>query len=81
MVTVAVDMAYLWPKEVYVISVAMGHANSMFNCFTYGVCNPNFRRGYYVFLLRLFRRKANARYADNPSAVPKENSTVATLAK
>ena len=80
MFIVAVDTKNLWPKKLYVISVAMGHANSMFNCFTYGVCNPNFRRGYYVFLLRFFRRKANDTL-NSSSVVHKEKSTVATIGK
>ena len=83
MVTAAVDMAYLWPKDLYVITLAMGHANSVFNCFTYGVCNPNFRRGYYVFLQRLFRRNVNnmSSYTDNSREARKDNSTIPTVSK
>ena len=75
-ITTAVDSKNHWPKELYVIAVVMGHGNSVFNCFTYGVFNSNFRRGYYAFLLRIFRRKAaGAHY--NTSVIQK--STVATL--
>ena len=63
MITTMVDSKNAWPKELYVISVAMGHGNSMFNCFTYGVFNSNFRQGYYAFLLRILGRKANKAYS------------------
>ena len=76
MITTAVDSENQWPKELYVIAVAMGHANSLFNCFTYGVCNSNFRRGYYAFLLRIMRRREGMAY-NNTSVIQK--STVATL--
>ena len=79
MITTAVDYKNLWPKELYVIAVAMGHSNSMFNCFTYGVFNTNFRRGYYAFLLRIFRREASE--APNNNGVAQKFSTVATLDK
>ena len=77
MITTAVDSKNQWPKEVYVIAVAMGHGNSVFNCFTYGVLNSNFRRGYYAFLLRIFGRKATG--TDYNTSIIQKVSTVATL--
>ena len=51
---VAVDHENSWPKQVYVITVTMGHSNSFLNSIVYGVSNPNFRQGYLVFLHKLF---------------------------
>ena len=67
MITTAVDTENVGPKELYLVAVAMGHANSVFNCFTYGVCNLNFRKGYYAFLLSICRRKTNDAYKDKTS--------------
>ena len=79
MFTTAVDYANAWPKELYVVAVAMGHANSLFNCFTYGVCNSNFRKGYYAFLLFILRRDANDAYKEKTSL--QKCSTIATIDK
>ena len=75
MVLVAVDSEGTAAKELYVIFLMMGHTNSLFNAFTYGVCNSNFRRGYKVFLYRLFCRQRN----NNSDGARKDFSSVATL--
>ena len=59
MTAVAVDLQNSWPKQVYVITVTMGHSNSFLNSVIYGVSNPMFRQGYSVFLQKLHCRQNN----------------------
>ena len=75
MTAVAIDHEYSWPKQVYVITVTMGHSNSFLNSIIYGVSNPLFRRGYSVFLHKLFCCSLENRQG---KAKPK-NSTAMTL--
>ena len=55
---VAIDYKTKWPKQVYVITVVMGHSNSFLNSIIYGVSNPTFRQGYSLFLHKLLCSKS-----------------------
>ena len=57
-IVMAVDFENRWPKQVYVITVVMGHSNSFLNSVIYGVSNPTFRHGYSVFLHKLLCYKS-----------------------
>lgn len=43
-----------WPKEVYVVGTLLGHSNSCLNPIIYAMGYARFRKGYYVFIHKVF---------------------------
>jgi hypothetical protein len=54
MIAIIFDYKDEWPKEVYVIGTIMGHSNSCLNPIIYALASVRFRKGYYIFLHKLF---------------------------
>lgn len=54
MTALVFDRHDTWPKEVYVIGTLLGHSNSCLNPIIYAMGYARFRRGYYVFIHKLF---------------------------
>ncbi|KAL4217062.1 hypothetical protein ACF0H5_023518 [Mactra antiquata] len=51
------DFEDRWPKELYVFGTLLGHSNSTINPIIYALASVRFRKGYYVFIHKLFRIK------------------------
>lgn len=51
------DFEDRWPKELYVAGTLLGHSNSTLNPIIYALASVRFRKGYYVFIHKLFRIK------------------------
>ncbi|XP_045177761.2 melatonin receptor type 1B-like isoform X1 [Mercenaria mercenaria] len=54
MIAILFDYKDLWPKQVYVAGTLLGHSNSCFNPIIYALACVRFRKGYYVFLHKIF---------------------------
>ena len=54
MTALVLDRHDSWPKEVYVVGTILGHSNSCLNPIIYAMGYARFRKGYYVFIHKLF---------------------------
>lgn len=54
MTALVFDRHDTWPKEIYVIGTLLGHSNSCLNPIIYAMGYARFRKGYYVFIHKLF---------------------------
>jgi len=54
MIALIFDFKDEWPKQVYVAGTMLGHTNSCLNPIIYALGYARFRKGYYVFVHKLF---------------------------
>ncbi|XP_052230388.1 melatonin receptor type 1B-B-like isoform X1 [Dreissena polymorpha] len=54
MVALIFDFKDRWPKEIYVAGTILGHTNSCLNSIIYALGYARFRKGYIIFIRKLF---------------------------
>ncbi|WAR09898.1 MTR1B-like protein [Mya arenaria] len=71
MIALIFDFEDQWPKEIYVAGTLLGHSNSCLNPIIYAMGYARFRKGYYVFIHKLFcmKIKRNSNFYDSKSTL------------
>ncbi|WAR09903.1 OPSD1-like protein [Mya arenaria] len=71
MIALIFDFEDEWTKEIYVAGTLLGHSNSCLNPIIYAMGYARFRKGYYVFIHKLFcmKIKRNSNFYDSKSTL------------